>query len=97
MTHFDKRVREANNFFLNAQEKIMKPIGFITSDMGNYRSPTPLQFDSRVIHPKEKAPAKAEAFSLERVTGIEPVSPDWQPGVIAIIRYPHQGIYYKVF
>ncbi len=26
----------------------------------------------------------------KRVTGVEPVSPDWQPGVIAVIRYPHQ-------
>ncbi|KKP80159.1 MAG: hypothetical protein UR78_C0003G0006 [Candidatus Moranbacteria bacterium GW2011_GWF2_35_39] len=27
-------------------------------------------------------------YILERVTGIEPVSLDWQPSVIATIRYP---------
>lgn len=29
------------------------------------------------------------SFHLERVTGIEPVSADWQPAVIATILYPH--------
>lgn len=27
-------------------------------------------------------------YFCERVGGIEPPSPDWQPGVIATIRYP---------
>ena len=26
---------------------------------------------------------------MERVNGIEPSSPGWKPGVIAIIRHPH--------
>lgn len=31
---------------------------------------------------------KSESQILERVTGVEPVSLDWQPNVIAIILYP---------
>lgn len=27
---------------------------------------------------------------MERVNGIEPSSPGWKPGVIAIIRHPHK-------
>ena len=36
----------------------------------------------------EMADQKSESQILERVTGIEPVSLDWQPSVIATILYP---------
>jgi tRNA threonylcarbamoyladenosine biosynthesis protein TsaE len=34
---------------------------------------------------------RSERTILERVTGLEPVFTDWQPVVIAPIRYPHVG------
>lgn len=33
------------------------------------------------------APRKSSTRGVEHVTGIEPVSPPWQGGVIAVIRY----------
>lgn len=36
---------------------------------------------------KEKTPV-IWSFFLERVTGLEPVSPAWKAGIIAAIRYP---------
>ena len=42
----------------------------------------------------ENRAKKIAIFRNERVTGIEPVSLDWQPNVIATIRYP---LFYKFF
>ena len=33
-------------------------------------------------------------FALERVMGVEPTSPAWKAGVIAVIRHPHRGRYF---
>ncbi len=35
-------------------------------------------------HSKVKAPAIAEAFTLERLRGIEPLSPPWQGGILPL-------------
>ena len=45
---------------------------------------------------KKKAPTEVEAFFLERVTGIEPVSRPWQGRIIPVYytrKQPEAGIF----
>ena len=68
-------------------------IQYSPASFANYAVASGLCFDRNIAKSRRSPEGRSR---MERVNGIEPSSPGWKPGVIAIIRHPRDDEYRQV-